>query len=575
MTVVAGVDVGNTTTEIVIARVGAGDPEILAAGRAATTGLKGSATALDSAARLLERVEEADGVRAERIALCRQQPVVSFDLPLHHRVAVEGPLVSLASTATTPSDPGLGVGALARLGAVEPGAPATVALVGRDWDFEDAAGRIDELVAAGTEIAAVLVEADEARLIGNRTTSSLPIVDEIDGAALRDGETVAVEVAPPGATVRRLADPLWLAARFELVEGDLAAVEELTRRLAEARCAVVVGTDGSRPGVETGPEVRLRARVDGIGRALTLPADIALLGSVAPGSVTEFSVSGVEMPPGAGDLEAIRDAFAVALDDLRSGAWLREDRLHLDRQPLAVLAAEVPGEDLRLSAERAFARPALVLGSETEAARRGALTTAAAPPGSCVCDLGGGTIDLIDGERQLTAAGAGQLLTVALATLLGLPEIVAEAVKRGPCLQVETPHLARTETGEKRFLASPAGPEAIGRLCVEDGGRLRPFSDRLGAEEWRTIRLGFKRRLLAANIARCLRELSAPPPALLLAGGVAEDAEVAAVLSRHLGESPTVVATADVGGRFGPRHAAALGLVLLAAEEEAAPTSGR
>lgn len=574
MTVVAGVDVGNTTTEIVVARVGSGDPEILAAGRAVTTGLKGSATALDSAARLLERVEEAHGVRAERIALCRQQPVVTFDLPLHHRIAVEGPLVSLAATATTPSDPGVGVGALARLGAVEPGTPATVVLVGRDWDFEDAAGRIDELVAAGAEIAAVLVEADEARLIGNRVTSPLPIVDEIDGAALRDGETVAVEVAPPGATVRRLADPLWLAARFEVVEGDLPAVEELTRRLAEARCAVVVGADGS-PGVETGPEVRLRACVDGIGRALTLPADIALLGSVAPGSVTEFSVSGVEMPPGTGNLDAIRDAFAVSLDDLRSGAWLREDRLHLDRQPLAVLAAEVPGEDLRVTAERAFARPALVLGSETEAARRGALTTAAAPPGSCVCDLGGGTIDLIDGDRHLTAAGAGQLLTVALATLLGLPEIVAEAVKRGPCLQVETPHLARTETGEKRFLASPAGPEAIGRLCVEDGGRLRPFSDRLGAEEWRTIRLGFKRRLLAANIARCLRELSAAPPALLLAGGVAEDAEVAAVLSRHLGESPTVVATADVGGRFGPRCAAALGLVLLAAAEETAPTSGR
>ncbi|MBS1887614.1 MAG: diol dehydratase reactivase [Actinobacteria bacterium] len=573
MTVIAGVDVGNTTTEIVLAEVGPAGTAIRAAGRAATAGLKGSATALDNAARLLERLEDEHGLRAARIALCRQQPVLTFALPLVHRTATEGPLAALATTVSTPSDPGLGFGTAVPLAEAEPGRGPTVVTVARSWDFEDAAARIDELLGAGAEIVAVLVEADEARLIGNRVATALPIVDEVEVAALAAGEPVAVEVAPAGATVTKLADPLWLAARFGLAEPQLAAVEELTRALAEARCAVVARASARTAGPPA-PRVTLRAAVDGTERALTLPAEIAALERVVPGSVHDLAVAGVEPPAGAGDLGAIRDVFAVALDQLRAGAWLREGLLDFDRRPLAVLAAEVPSADLESTAEAIFGRPALVLATETEAARRGALTTPAAPPGACVCDLGGGTIDLVDGRTQVTAAGAGQLLTVALATLLGIPEILAEAVKRGPALQVESPHLARTETGEKRFLDPPAGPELIGRLCVEDGGRLRPFSDRLGAEEWRTIRLGMKRRLLAANVARCLRELPAAPPALLLAGGVAEDAEVAAVLSRHLREDSTVVATADVGGRFGPRYAAAVGLALLAAGGDGL-TSGR
>jgi Diol dehydratase reactivase ATPase-like domain/DD-reactivating factor swiveling domain len=565
MTVLAGVDVGNTTTEIVLAEVGSGETEIRAAGRAPTAGVKGSAAALAGAARLLESLEAEHGLRAERVALCHQQPVLTFALPLRHRVAADRPLAALATTVATPSDPGLGFGTASRLEETEPGGGPTVVVVARTWDFEDAAARIDELLAAGTEIVAVLVEADEARLIGNRVAAALPIVDEVDPAALAPDEPVAVEVAPPGATVTRLADPLWLASRFGLAEDRLAAVEELTRELADARCAVV-SRASARSGAPPTPGVTLRATVDGAERALTLPDDLALLDSVVPGSVRELALTAMDPPPGAGDLGAIRDVFAIVLDELRAGAWLREDLLTFDRQPLAVLAAEVPPEDLRATAERIFHRPASVVASETAAARRGALTTPAAPAGACVCDLGGGTIDLIDADDQAsTAAGAGQLLTVALATLLGIPEIVAEAVKRGPALLVESPHLARTETGEKRFLDPPAGAEVLGRLCVWDGGRLRPFSARLGAEEWRTIRLGMKRRLLAANVGRCLRELRAAPPALLLAGGVAEDAEVAAVLSRHLRGSATVVATADVGGRFGPRYAAAVGLALLAA----------
>ncbi|MBS1677505.1 MAG: diol dehydratase reactivase [Actinobacteria bacterium] len=573
MTVIAGVDVGNTTTEVVLAAVGTGAVDIIAAGRAPTTGVKGSRAALEGAARLLAQLEVEQGRRAGQVALCHQQPVLTFALPLRHSVAAGRPLAALATTVSTPSDPGLGFGVAAPLEAADVGGGPTVLVVAKAWDFEDAAARINALLAAGAEIAAVLVEADEARLIGNRVEAELPIVDEVDPAALAAGEAVAVEVAPAGATVTRLADPLWLASRFGLPAEELAAVEGLTRELADARCAVVARARQSAAAPPA--EIRLRATVDGASRSLTLPAEVAALERVVPGSVRDLAVTGIDLPPGIGELGAIRDAFAIALGELRAGAWLREDLLTLDRQPLAALAAEVPVEDLRTVAERAFGRPAAIVASETAAARRGALTTPGAPAGACVCDLGGGTIDLVDGARQVTAAGAGQLLTEAVATLLGIPEIVAEAVKRGPALLVESPHLARTETGEKRFLEAPAGAEVIGRLCVEDDGRLRPFSTRLGAEEWRTIRLGMKRRLLAANVARCLRELPAAPPALLLAGGVAEDAEVAAVLSRHLHEAEAVVATADVEGRFGPRYAAAVGLALLAAEGGAPLTSGR
>ena len=63
----------------------------------------------------------------------------------------------------------------------------------------------------------------------------------------------------------------------------------------------------------------------------------------------------------------------------------------------------------------------------------GALTTPGAHPAAAVVDLGAGTVDVIAVHGEVVAAGAGELLTAAVAETLHIPRAAADWVKRGPC----------------------------------------------------------------------------------------------------------------------------------------------
>ena len=78
MTVVAGLDIGNSTTEAVLARVGPdGELTVLAADRMPARGPKGSPASLDGAAALLRRLERSCGERATLAAAAPLRPVTT------------------------------------------------------------------------------------------------------------------------------------------------------------------------------------------------------------------------------------------------------------------------------------------------------------------------------------------------------------------------------------------------------------------------------------------------------------------------------------------------------------------
>ena len=56
MSILAGVDVGNATTEVVLARASGDGIEVIASGRAPTRRAKGSPESLDGAAALVGRL---------------------------------------------------------------------------------------------------------------------------------------------------------------------------------------------------------------------------------------------------------------------------------------------------------------------------------------------------------------------------------------------------------------------------------------------------------------------------------------------------------------------------------------
>jgi Diol dehydratase reactivase ATPase-like domain len=206
--------------------------------------------------------------------------------------------------------------------------------------------------------------------------------------------------------------------------------------------------------------------------------------------------------------------------------------------------------------------------SEPAAARLGALTTPGARDDAVVVDLGAGTIDVIGPGSSVTAAGAGELLTAAVAEMLAIPHASADWVKRGPSVRVDGGQRFEAEDGRRGFLDVPAPASAAGMLAVEGPGGWLPFDRRHGPGEWRAIRLRLKQAVLAANFGRAVRTLGQDPAQVLVVGGPAGDEELLGVLARTLPDG-VAVGRGDVGGTcpggpLGHRYAVALGLALAA-----------
>jgi hypothetical protein len=203
---------------------------------------------------------------------------------------------------------------------------------------------------------------------------------------------------------------------------------------------------------------------------------------------------------------------------------------------------------------------------EPAAARLGALTTPGARGDAIVVDLGAGTIDVIGAESDVVAAGAGELLTAAVAETLGISRAAADWVKRGPCLRVDGGQRFEAEDGSRGFLAGAAPASAVGMLAVEGPGGLLPFDRRHGPGEWRAIRIRLKLAVLASNFGRAMRTLGQDPYQVLVVGGPAGDEELLGILARSLPDG-VAVGRGNVGGTregesLGHRYAVALGLAL-------------
>ena len=563
--VVAGVDVGNHTTEIVVARVSGSGVEQVVHGQAPTRGRKGSRESLEGAAALLHKLGVEAGVEVEEVLLAALRPVDTATAPLPPPSSPRSPVRSLRAVhASTPAGTGFGVGRHRPLhsltGDVIPG-PAIVS-VDSATDFEVAAETISEAVARGWDVVGVIAAQDDAVLIRNRISIDVPVVDEVVLDGVEPGALIAVEVVAEGRAYRAMADPIALCVALDIGPDDIADVAEFTRELADSPAIAVTRRTGP-PDPPSIDDDYVDCTVDGdVVRYSPAQAHVVLR-LAPPGNVVEVRLKSVRS---ARDGLAIDDAFFTDLSSIDNGAWLRRGVADTRGTVVALLAADLVA-DAASTLQELTGRPTRTVAGEPEAAAVGARTTPGLPPGTVVCDIGGGTIDLIGDDREVTAAGAGEAITTAVARVLGIPRALAERVKRTPALRVEGPHVAHEEDGRRLFLDSPAPSDAIGRLCTRGSAGLVPFSNKLAAEEWRSLRLAVKQETVAANIVRCLRAFDDPPPALVLAGGGALDDELLRTVAEALRSASIVVGRANVDAQHGPRFAVASGLVHLYARQ--------
>ena len=555
MTVVVGVDVGNSTTEVVLARVEGGSVEVLGSAAAPTRRVKGSPESLDGAAALVRRVERSAGLAAELAVVAPLRPVATSTVTLPEPDAMTGRLRVAAATSGTVGGSGWGVGRPVLLDQPPGGGDGpVVVVVPPGTGYVVAADRLRSAVAAG-RVAAVLVSDDEAVLVANRLGAGVPIVDEVDPSAVLGAALVEVEVAGPARVLRRVSDPLALVADLGLAEDERADAARLAGLLRDATSAVVA-LDAERPGadawvVDSGwADLAAPER-----RRVPLAEAARLVGSLPVGAVTAYAAPGT-------DGSAVDDLFAADLAAVAETVVARVGAQRSRAVALAVLSGDHSASDPSAALAERLGIEVRCAPSEAGAARSGALTTPGAAKDTVVVDVGGGTVDVVTAEGHVVAAGAGELLTVGVAGLTGCTTAAAEWVKRGPAARVETPQLLLGEDGERLFLDRPAGPEAVGALAVRGPAGLIAFDRRHAPGEWRSLRLRLKADVLGGNVARALRTLGASPSTVVVVGGPAADDEAMAAIARVLPEG-VAVGRGDVAGSLGPRFAVAYGLLSL------------
>jgi hypothetical protein len=584
--IIAGVDVGNATTEVAVLA----DGRLLGVDRLPTRGRKGSAESLRGAAALVRRLERRHGWRADEARIAPLRAVDTTTLTVPAIPPSTGRLRLLAAGVATPGGSGSCVGVPLWLGRPVPAGPPTarpfVAVVPPGLGYSRAAELLRGLAGAGVPIEAVLVASDEGVLIANRIDSRVPVIDQVDVSGVAACPLVAVEVRAPGQPLTLLTDPVALAAAFALGDAEAADAVTLSRSLVDYSNAVIglaepAAERGSHPPAGPGSHPRVEPWVEARGERVPLREACALLPDWPVGAVTRYgtgtgptspsSVAGptllLEEQRGTHDPIAagVDDLFAVDLAAVADVATARRGSLGR-----AIVAASLDrmeaGTDHAGQLAELLGCPVRITGTEPAAARRGALTTPGARPDAVVVDLGAGTIDVITPDAEVVAAGAGDLLTAAIAETLGASRAAAEWVKRGPCLRVDGGQRFEAEDGTHGFLDRPAPASAAGTLAVMGPAGLLSFDRGRSPAEWRAVRLRLKQAVIAVNLRRALAGHDARPEQILIVGGPAADEELLGVLLRSLPDG-VAAGRGNVGATLpgpspGHRYAAALGLAM-------------
>lgn len=571
MHLLAGIDIGNATTEIVIADADTGQP--LAWDRVRTQGAKGSVEAARRAGRLLHRMQARLGSTVQEAILTPQVPVQTSRIDVPVQPPSTGRLRILASSAATPGGVGFAVGRpvdLMKLDLMtldlmapegtgaDPAARQPIIAVSRDpLGFRQTVTVLRHCIERGIPIRGLLLAGDEATLVARRLDQPIPIIDAVDPDLALSADVIAMEVAAPGRTCAQVGDPLRLAGSLGLADDEHHHARQVATALAGRRCAAVACLPTSLPQVPTNQAAAVHF-ADG--------ASIPILEGIKALERRHAQVIGYR--DGQGREHRASDLWLVDPDALLSIPGLPDQAARAGRAAISAIyrGPDTPDEHRghQEGLRQVWQGSIRILGSEPEAARAGALHLGAGTADALVVDLGGGTVDVIDADGQTwTGAGSGDLLTLATAIATDTSRATAEWVKRGPAWRIESPHLAIDESDDRRFLDQPAAGGSVGWLVTAGPSGALPFSRSLTLGQWRTMRMALKEQVFGRNLRRALQALNVLGERdIVLVGGPAGDEEILAAM--HAWIPDATFGRAEVAGLLGHRWAVAYGLVLLA-----------
>ncbi|EGL2188345.1 propanediol dehydratase reactivase alpha subunit PduG [Salmonella enterica subsp. enterica serovar Agbeni] len=600
MRYIAGIDIGNSSTEVALATLNeAGALTITHSALAETTGIKGTLRNVFGIQEALALVAKRAGINVSDISLIR----INEATPVIGDVAMETITETIITESTmighnpkTPGGVGLGVGITITPEELltRPADSSYILVVSSAFDFADIANVINASMRAGYQITGVILQRDDGVLVSNRLEKSLPIVDEvlyIDRIPL--GMLAAIEVAVPGKVIETLSNPYGIATVFNLNADETKNIVPMARALIGNRSAVVVKTPSGDVKARAIPAGNLELQAQGRTVRMDVAAGAEAIMKAVDGSGKLDNVTGEAGTNIGGMLEHVRQTMAeltnkpsseIFIQDLLAvdtsvpvsvtgglaGEFLLEQAVGIasmvksDRLQMAMIAREIE-QKLNIDVQ--------IGGAEAEAAILGALTTPGTTRPLAILDLGAGSTDasIINPKGEIIAthlAGAGDMVTMIIARELGLEDrYLAEEIKKYPLAKVESLFHLRHEDGSVQFFPTPLPPAVFARVCVVKPDELVPLPGDLALEKVRAIRRSAKERVFVTNALRALRQVSPTGnirdiPFVVLVGGSSLDFEVPQLVTDALAHYRLVAGRGNIRGSEGPRNAVATGLIL-------------
>ncbi|ECX7182095.1 propanediol dehydratase reactivase alpha subunit PduG [Salmonella enterica] len=600
MRYIAGIDIGNSSTEVALATLNeAGALTITHSALAETTGIKGTLRNVFGIQEALALVAKRAGINVSDISLIR----INEATPVIGDVAMETITETIITESTmighnpkTPGGVGLGVGITITPEELltRPADSSYILVVSSAFDFADIANVINASMRAGYQITGVILQRDDGVLVSNRLEKSLPIVDEvlyIDRIPL--GMLAAIEVAVPGKVIETLSNSYGIATVFNLNADETKNIVPMARALIGNRSAVVVKTPSGDVKARAIPAGNLELQAQGRTVRVDVAAGAEAIMKAVDGCGKLDNVTGEAGTNIGGMLEHVRQTMAELTNKPSSEIFI-QDLLAVDTSvPVSVtgglagefsleqavgIASMVKSDRLQMAMiareiEQKLNIDVQIGGAEAEAAILGALTTPGTTRPLAILDLGAGSTDasIINPKGEIIAthlAGAGDMVTMIIARELGLEDrYLAEEIKKYPLAKVESLFHLRHEDGSVQFFPTPLPPAVFARVCVVKPDELVPLPGDLALEKVRAIRRSAKERVFVTNALRALRQVSPTGnirdiPFVVLVGGSSLDFEVPQLVTDALAHYRLVAGRGNIRGSEGPRNAVATGLIL-------------
>ncbi|EAW0776418.1 propanediol dehydratase reactivase alpha subunit PduG [Salmonella enterica] len=600
MRYIAGIDIGNSSTEVALGTLNeAGALTITHSALAETTGIKGTLRNVFGIQEALALVAKRAGINVSDISLIR----INEATPVIGDVAMETITETIITESTmighnpkTPGGVGLGVGITITPEELltRPADSSYILVVSSAFDFADIANVINASMRAGYQITGVILQRDDGVLVSNRLEKSLPIVDEvlyIDRIPL--GMLAAIEVAVPGKVIETLSNPYGIATVFNLNADETKNIVPMARALIGNRSAVVVKTPSGDVKARAIPAGNLELQAQGRTVRVDVAAGAEAIMKAVDGCGKLDNVTGEAGTNIGGMLEHVRQTMAELTNKPSSEIFI-QDLLAVDTSvPVSVtgglagefsleqavgIASMVKSDRLQMAMiareiEQKLNIDVQIGGAEAEAAILGALTTPGTTRPLAILDLGAGSTDasIINPKGEIIAthlAGAGDMVTMIIARELGLEDrYLAEEIKKYPLAKVESLFHLRHEDGSVQFFPTPLPPAVFARVCVVKPDELVPLPGDLALEKVRAIRRSAKERVFVTNALRALRQVSPTGnirdiPFVVLVGGSSLDFEVPQLVTDALAHYRLVAGRGNIRGSEGPRNAVATGLIL-------------